>query len=82
MVFAENFHVFEIERNEREITWLVDGESYNAVDITDKTMNEFHGKQDILLNIAVGGTYAGRPDETTPFPSQMCVDWGRVYQEK
>lgn len=81
-IFADNFHVFEIEWNKEKITWLVDGKAYHSVDITDEAMNEFHAKQYILLNIAVGGTHAGRPDETTPFPSQMYVDWVRVYQEK
>ena len=81
-IFADNFHVFEVEWNNEEITWLVDGESYHSVDVTDDVMNEFHAQQYILLNIAVGGTHAGRPDETTPFPAQMDVDWVRVYQEK
>ena len=81
-IFADNFHVFEIEWNQDKITWLVDGKAYHSVDITDEAMNEFHAKQYILLNIAVGGTYAGRPDKTTPFPAQMYVDWVRVYQEQ
>ncbi len=33
----------------------------------------------ILLNLAIGGTYPGNPDGTTPFPSEMLVDYVRIY---
>lgn len=79
-IFADSFHVFEVEWDEKQISWLVDGKKYNTVSITDPSMNEFHEKQYILLNIAVGGSTAGRPDDTTVFPQHMYVDWVRVYQ--
>jgi beta-glucanase (GH16 family) len=79
--FADAFHVFEIEWDESSITWRVDGESYGSVDITTADKQEFHHPHFILLNVAVGGTWAGRPDETTPFPQFMYVDWVRVYQK-
>jgi hypothetical protein len=31
------------------------------------------------MNLAIGGTYPGNPDITTPFPSQMLVDYVRIY---
>jgi len=33
----------------------------------------------IILNLAVGGDWPGSPSATTPFPSQMLVDYVRVY---
>jgi beta-glucanase (GH16 family) len=33
----------------------------------------------LLLNVAVGGTFAGNPDADTPFPAEMVVDYVRVY---
>ena len=33
----------------------------------------------ILLNLAIGGDYPGPPDGTTPFPSEMLVDYVRIY---
>jgi len=33
----------------------------------------------ILLNLAIGGDYPGPPDSSTPFPSEMLVDYVRVY---
>ena len=80
--FADNFHVFEIEWNEKNITWLVDGKKYHSADISDPKFSELNSKHYILLNIAVGGAHAGRPDDSTPFPSKMYVDWVRVYEEK
>ena len=79
-IFADQFHVFEIEWNEEKIIWYVDGAAYCEADISGESMSEFHQNFYILLNIAVGGEPAGRPDETTPFPALMYVDWVRVYQ--
>ena len=79
--FADRFHVFEIEWDAEAITWRVDGESYGSVDISTPDKKEFHLPHFILLNIAVGGAWAGRPDETTAFPQFMYVDWVRVYQK-
>jgi beta-glucanase (GH16 family) len=33
-----------------------------------------------LLNLAVGGTWPGPPDATTPSPAKMVVDYVRVYK--
>jgi beta-glucanase (GH16 family) len=33
----------------------------------------------IILNMAVGGSWPGSPDSTTPFPAQMLVDYVRIY---
>ena len=37
------------------------------------------GPQFIILNLAVGGDWPGNPDATTVFPSEMTVDYVRVY---
>ena len=33
----------------------------------------------IILNLAIGGSWPGPPNSTTPFPSQMLVDYVRIY---
>jgi beta-glucanase (GH16 family) len=33
----------------------------------------------IILNLAIGGSWPGPPDNTTPFPSEMLVDYVRIY---
>ena len=79
--FADDFHIFELIWDEQTIKWLVDGEQYAVTSIATEERNEFHHGFFLLLNIAVGGTYAGRPDESTPFPQKMYVDWIRVYKK-
>jgi beta-glucanase (GH16 family) len=78
--FVDQFHVFEIEWDEHRISWKVDGKEYAGTDISTADDSEFHQPFYILLNLAVGGTHAGRPDTTTLFPQSMYVDWVRVYQ--
>ena len=79
--FADDFHVFAMEWNEEEIIWSVDGQVYASTSISGPERTEFHHDHFLLLNIAVGGEWAGRPDGTTEFPQTMTVDWVRVYQE-
>ena len=81
-IFADAFHIFELEWNQNTLTWLVDGQAYATTSINTSERNEFHHEFFLLLNIAVGGTYAGWPDETTVFPQHMYVDWIRVYKKQ
>lgn len=79
--FADEFHVFELEWDENQLTWFVDGEQFAEMDISSDDLNAFHKEFFILLNLAVGGTHAGRPNETTNFPQHMYVDWVRVFEK-
>lgn len=36
----------------------------------------------LILDLAVGGSWAGPPDSATVFPQKMLVDWVRVYQRQ
>ena len=78
--FADNFHVFELEWDANSLQWFVDGKRFASTSITASEFSEFHEKFFILLNIAVGGRAAGRPNDTTVFPQYMYVDWVRVYK--
>ena len=79
--FADRFHVFEIEWKKDQIVWRVDGKEYGTAPLTSDELSPFHREFYILLNLAVGGTHAGRPDQSTSFPQFMVVDWVRVYQK-
>ncbi|MBT6963091.1 MAG: glycoside hydrolase family 16 protein, partial [Lentimicrobiaceae bacterium] len=50
--------------------------------ITSDELSEAHNEYFLLLNIAVGGTYSGRPNDNTVFPQHMLIDWIRVYQKQ
>jgi len=80
--FADAFHIFELEWDADKIAWFVDGEQFASMPISSEELSEFHKEFFILLNIAVGGTHAGRPDDTSQFPQYMYIDWVRVYKKK
>lgn len=80
-LFAEKFHVFEIEWDEKKIVWKLDGEKWGEVSISESTRDEFHKPFYAIFNIAVGGSYTFSPDESTPFPQYMLVDWIREYKK-
>lgn len=76
------FHVYTVEWDANYIRWFVDGTQFNEFYIANNTGNteEFHKSFFLLLNLAVGGNWPGSPNSSTPFPSQMLVDYVRVYQ--
>lgn len=77
------FHVYSIEWDSKYIRWFVDGQQFNEFYIENGTGNseEFQRPFFLLLNLAVGGNWPGSPNNSTPFPSQMLVDYVRVNQD-
>ncbi|OIA98596.1 1,3--beta-D-glucan 3-glucanohydrolase [Paenibacillus sp. LC231] len=77
------FHVYSIEWDSKYIRWFVNGQQFNEFYIENGTGNteEFQRPFFLLLNLAVGGNWPGSPNNSTPFPSQMLVDYVRVYQD-
>lgn len=41
----------------------------------------FDQKFHLVMNVAVGGKFAGNPDKNTKFPVEMAVDYVRVYDK-
>jgi beta-glucanase (GH16 family) len=84
--FSEDFHVFALEWEEGVIRWYVDGELYQTVTQWSTAGFQFpapfNQRFHLLVNLAVGGSWPGAPDETTVFPQEMVVDWIRVYQRQ
>jgi beta-glucanase (GH16 family) len=72
--FSEDFHVFAIEWEPKNIKWFVDGNKYSEVKLHVPD-EPFY----IILNTAVGGMMPGNPDETTIFPQYHDIDYVRVY---
>lgn len=78
-----DWHVYGLLWKEDELIWYVDGVRVRR---TDKTLYDsrewewpFQKPYYILLNMAIGGGWGGQPDNTTPFPATMEVDWVRHY---
>ena len=64
--------------------WYFDGELYKTgtpADIEDDGPWVFDDHPfELILNLSVGGYWPGKPDETTPFPASLVVDYIRIYQ--
>jgi beta-glucanase (GH16 family) len=81
--FANAYHVFVIEWSAGEIVYYVDDELYSKrvpASLPGGTDWVFDGHPFfVILNLAVGGNLPGDPDDSTPFPARMLVDFVRVY---
>ena len=72
--FSEDFHVFALEWDPTALVWSVDNvERYRT---TKGVPNE---PLFVLANLAVGGHWSGDPDQSTPFPSYLEIDYIQVY---
>jgi len=84
--FAEDFHVYSMEWDEREFRWYIDGRHYQTQTTwsTDKAPYPapFDQRFHLLLNVAVGGNWPGNPDATSVFPQRMVIDYVRIYQRE
>ncbi len=84
--WAQKFHVWRMDWDEKYIRLYVDDWLLNEVDLS-KTINQdgtgknpFHQPHYLLLNLAIGGANGGEATETT-FPVRFAVDYVRVYQK-
>jgi len=73
--FAEDFHTFAYEWEPGRQRWYIDDVQY----FTTARGNPFDRRFYLILNLAVGGSWPGNPNATTPFPNDMRVDFVRVY---
>ncbi len=81
--FQDEFHVFSLNWVADKIEFLVDDVVFHT--ITPASLNgaqyPFNKTFFFVFNVAVGGTLPGNPDNTTPFPQNMIVDYVRVFQQ-
>ncbi|MBT2679986.1 carbohydrate binding domain-containing protein [Bacillus sp. ISL-35] len=88
----DKWHTYALEWKPGELRWYVDGELYQTQNKwyskgKDNATNysypaPFDQEFYLVMNLAVGGWFDGEVDETTKFPSQMEVDYVRVYDLK
>ncbi len=80
--FADEFHTFAIEWSANRIDWLLDDKVYFTATPDKLPAGKtwvFDQPYFIILNLAVGGDWPGKPDDTTKFPQKMEIDYVRVY---
>jgi len=79
--FDTGFHVFGIEWGPNFVNYYVDNVLYNQITPADVTGEwVFEKPFYILINLAVGGSFVGPPNDETVFPQTMLVDYVRVYK--
>jgi beta-glucanase (GH16 family) len=78
---AGDFHVYAVDWEPDRIRWYFDETCYHAVTPAALHGNPWVFDHDfyLLLNVAAGGTASVTPDDSTPFPQAMLVDYIRVY---
>ena len=71
---VDAFHVYGVLVSARDIVWYIDEHEVHR-----EPNHDFHHPAYMLLNLAVGGDWPGTPDDTTPFPAHMTIDWVRAH---
>jgi beta-glucanase (GH16 family) len=77
------YHVYSVEWTPDSIIHLIDDQSYCSFENDHSGSDTWPFDQPfyIILNLSVGGSWTGPPDEGDTFPDTMYVDYVRVYQE-
>lgn len=76
------FHNYKMTWDKNAITMYVDDFKYQeiAIDDVNGDMGTFHKPFFFILNVAVGGTWPGFEIDDTQFPTEMLVDYIRVFK--
>lgn len=74
---SQAWHTYAVEWSPESIVWYFDGvEQWRY----ESAAHVPHEPMYLILNLAVGGAWAGAPDEATRFPADLLVDHVRVWQ--
>jgi beta-glucanase (GH16 family) len=85
---AAQWHTYGMIWTKGSVAYYVDDPSHPYVTYTTADMSKLPGSvwpfdagqsNFIILNLAIGGDWPGPPTSATPFPSEMLVDYVRVY---
>jgi beta-glucanase (GH16 family) len=82
---TDDFHVFAVEWSPGEMHFSVDGHGYHSQRATRLAPGQrwvFDHPFFLILNLSVGGTFGGPPDDTTPFPATLAADYIRIYERE
>lgn len=73
--FSQDYHTFAVDWEPDKIVWYIDDveRAQATIDIPDEPMY-------IIVNLSVGGSWPGNPDETTHFPAYYDIDYIRIYK--
>ncbi len=72
---SRDFHVYGVDWEPERVRWYLDGRQVFEA----PTPADLHRPMYLLIDLAVGGTWPGAPDESTRFPAEMKVDYVRAW---
>ena len=77
------FHNYSMLWTESVLQLAIDGKEHLTLNITDEVddTNAFHNNFYFLLNVAVGGDRPGFNIDDSQFPTEMKVDYVRIYKK-
>jgi len=73
---TQGFHLYSTVWTDKEVSWYLDGK----LKATHPTPSDFDNPKHFLLNLAVGGSWPGSPDDRTQFPAEYKVDYVRAME--
>ncbi len=85
---AAQFHIYGMIWSKDSVAYYVDRPTQPYVTYTTSSLNGISGavwpfdagqSNFIILNLAIGGDWPGPPNPSTPFPSEMLIDYVRIY---
>lgn len=85
---AAGWHTYGMIWNKGSVAYYIDNPAQSYATYTPSNISGFSGSvwpfdsgqaNFIILNLAVGGSWPGSPNSSTPFPAQMLVDYVRIY---
>jgi len=76
--FSAGFNRYSVEWTPERITWYVNDVPTGEVTGPRVSQEQMY----VILNLAVGGSFPGAPDNSTQFPGSFDIDYVRVYQKR
>lgn len=79
-----DYHIYAVEWDPYQIRWYFDNVNYYTSSSWWAEHSAYPAPFNqpffFILNIAIGGNWPGYPNQSTPFPQQMYVDYVRTYE--
>lgn len=85
---AAQWHTYGMIWSPGNVQYYIDDPANIYASYTPASLNNLSGavwpfdsgqSNFLIVNLAIGGSWPGPPDQTTPFPSEMLVDYVRIY---
>lgn len=80
---SQNYHTYKTEWYQDRMKFFIDGTKIGEISYKDYQSDLYKPFQQefyLRLNVAVGGAWAGSPDESSEFPQKMYIDSVKYYR--